>query len=211
MSWKMVGRPIAPRPIISPAAPVASKHAEAVAASTTSPFAMTGMSTASTMSRICSQSAVPEYLCLSVRPWTQIRSMPSASSLSATSSAVFGPPPVPSLTLTVIGTLATSRQARTISTTRSGSLRSAAPASLRHTLGAGQPKLMSMTSALSCKSSTVCTISSVMPPKICGMKGCSRGSLSTFSHECVSRRVRPDAAVNSVTVTSAPHSRASNL
>ena len=40
------------------------------------------------------------------------------------------------------------------------------------------------------------------------MKGDSRGSLSTLSHEYVFLLVRPDAAVNSVTVTSAPHSLA---
>ena len=146
-----------------------------------------------------------------MRPCTQIRLMPSASSRCATSRAVLGPPPVPSLTLTVIGTSATSRQALTIPTTLSGSLSKAAPASLRQTLGAGQPKLMSMTSALSCNSSTVSTISEVIPPKICGMNGFSRGSLSTLSHECVLRLVKPEAAVNSVTVTSAPHSRASSL
>ena len=51
----------------------------------------------------------------------------------------------------------------------------------------------------------------VIPPKICGMNGFSRESLSTLSHEFVLRLVRPEAAVNSVTVTSAPHSRASSL
>ena len=119
-----------------------------------------------------------------------------------------GPLPVPSLIFTVIGTSVASMQARTMLTTRSGSLSSAAPASFLHTLGAGHPKLMSMTSALSCSISTVWTISSVIPPKICGMNGDSLGSLSTFSQEYVFFRVRPDAAVNSVTVRSAPHSLA---
>ena len=145
----MVGRPIAPLPIISPLAPVASRHSDAVDESMTSPFAITGIDTASDISRICSQSASPEYLCLRVLPWTQTLSTPSSSSLSQISRAVFSPLPVPSLILTVIGTSATSMQALTMLTTLSGSLRSAAPASFLHTLGAGQPKLMSITSARS--------------------------------------------------------------
>ena len=50
ISWKIVGRPIAPLPIINPAAPVASIQAAADLASITSPLAITGISTASTIS-----------------------------------------------------------------------------------------------------------------------------------------------------------------
>ena len=45
---------------VRPEAPVASMQAAAVGASTTSPFAITGMLSASTISRICDQSASPE-------------------------------------------------------------------------------------------------------------------------------------------------------
>ena len=52
ISWKIVGRPIAPLPIINPAAPVASIQAAADLASTTSPLAITGISTASTIANL---------------------------------------------------------------------------------------------------------------------------------------------------------------
>ena len=117
-----------------------------------------------------------------------------------------GPDPVPNLIFTVIGTSVDSMHFLTIVTTLSGSLNNAAPASFLQTLGAGQPKLMSITSDLSSSISTVMAISDMSPPKIWGMKGFSRGSVSTFNHELVFLRVSPEAAVNSVTVKSAPHS-----
>ncbi len=160
-------------------------HAAADLASTTSPLAITGISTASTISLIWDQSDSPEYLWRRVRPCTQIRSTPAASILWQISKAVLGPLPVPNRIFTVIGMSAASMHARTISTTLSGLRSKAAPASLRQTLGAGQPKLRSIMSARSCNNFTVSTISSISPPKICGMNGDSLGSDSTLSHECL--------------------------
>ena len=65
-------------------------------------------------------------------------------------------------------------------------------------------------SALSSSNSTVVTISLISPPNICGIKGLSRGSDSTFSHELASCLESPDAAVNSVIDKSAPHSLANS-
>ena len=68
MSWKMVGLPIAPLPIISPSAPVFSRQSFAEDAEVTSPLAITGILISSAISLICDQSASPEYRCLRVLP-----------------------------------------------------------------------------------------------------------------------------------------------
>ena len=189
---------------------MSSKHDKAVLASIISPLAITGISTSSTISLICFQSASPEYLCLNVLPWTHTLSTPSSSSLRVISKAVLGPEPVPSRIFTVIGTFVALIQALTISITWSGDLSNAAPALFLHTLGAGQPKFISIISALCSSNSTVVTISLISPPNICGINGFSRGSDSTLSHELASCLDSPDAAVNSVMDKSAPHSLANN-
>ena len=53
------GRPVAARPIITPAAPDAARQARALARSVTSPLAITGIDTAATTARIAAQSALP--------------------------------------------------------------------------------------------------------------------------------------------------------
>ena len=53
------GLPCAPRPIITPSAPLAASAARAVAMSTISPFTTTGTPTASLTARTAAQSARP--------------------------------------------------------------------------------------------------------------------------------------------------------
>ena len=118
---------------------------------------------------------------------------------------------MPSLIFTVIGTLDTSTQLSTIPTNSSGLPIKAAPAQWRVTFGAGQPKFRSIKSAFSCNNSQHFTISSTLPPKIWGMKGSSRGSLSNLCQLFASWRVKAAAAVNSEMVKSAPHSLANSL
>ena len=60
-----MGLPIAALPIIKPAAPVTFKQDSADFASVTSPFAITGIDTEFTIWLMESQSAMPEYRCLS--------------------------------------------------------------------------------------------------------------------------------------------------
>jgi hypothetical protein len=67
ISAKTIGRPIAPLPIINPAAPVTSRHFAALFASVMSPLAITGISTRSTTLAMVVQSAFPEY------PWRKVR------------------------------------------------------------------------------------------------------------------------------------------
>ena len=58
------------------------------------------------------------------------------------------------------------------------------------TFGAGHPKFKSMTSAESSSMVAAVTMSSISPPKICGMNGCSLGSDSIFRHDAVASRLK---------------------
>ena len=68
ISWKMVGLPMAPLPIIRPAAPVFPRHASADSADVTSPLAITGIFRALLTFAISFQLALPEKPCDLVLP-----------------------------------------------------------------------------------------------------------------------------------------------
>src|SRR5690606_20185462 len=80
--------------------------------------------------------------------------------------------------LTVTGFSTASTTAATSSSIFFGSSSQRAPASHLTTLGAGQPMLMSMMSALVCRSTILAasTRLSLSPPKICRLRGFSRSS-----------------------------------
>ena len=106
------------------------------------------------------------------------------------------------------GTSTLSTISLTIETKLSGSPINAAPAQIFVTFGAGQPKFRSITSEFGANISAAVTMSLASPPKICGMNGTSVSCDSILRHEAVAARLSAVELVNSVIVTSAPHSLA---
>ena len=108
------GRPCAPRPTITAAAPVSVEHRSAVSRSTMSPEAMTGTATRSTSSAVSVWSANPVYICWAERGCSVSAATPRSSSLGPRSSAAREPFFSPRRIFTVTGTSTASTTAPAI-------------------------------------------------------------------------------------------------
>ena len=114
---------------------------------------------------------------------------PSNTSRRATSSPLRSPGRCPERSLTVTGSPLPRAAARATATARAGSSSSAAPAPVLHTLGTGQPMLMSIRSAPAAATCSAAeAITSGSWPNSCTDTGCSSGWMRNSSRQVRSLR-----------------------
>ena len=208
ISRKIHGRPCAPRPTITPATPVARTTSTAWAAFTMSPFAKTGIDTASRIAAIVAYSATPPKRQARVRPCTASAAMPAASAIRAIATPLRCSGLQPVRIFSVTGTAAARTVASRIEPTRDSSRSSAEPASLLQTFFAGQPMLMSMTCA---PASTLRLAASARqrgsPPAICTTLGSGSSVWSRRRRDSAVSHSRGSAEIISPAASAAPRRR----
>ncbi len=115
--------------------------------------------------------------------------LPDSASARAIATPPRSPGRCPERSLTVTGSPLPRAAARATATARAGSARSAAPAPVLHTLGTGQPMLMSIRSAPAAATvSAAEAITSGSCPNSCTDTGCSSGWMRRSSRQVRSLR-----------------------